>query len=85
MIVIVVPSDRYVFIDWLTLQSLIPLEYTVSIDHQSNTWSGEASIPVAYLPPSVNKFNAFAIHGTDPDRCYEALYPQKEPITNPDL
>ena len=28
-----------------------------------------------YFPPGLNKFNAYAIHGTGDDRKYEALFP----------
>ncbi len=39
-------------------------------------WKGEAIIPVDLLPPNVTKMNAYAIHGSDPDkRVYESLYP----------
>jgi len=40
-----------------------------------DTWRGDAVIPNHYLPPNVSKFNAYAIHGTDPTRVYESLYP----------
>ena len=33
-----------------------------------------------YFPPGVAKFNAYAIHGTDPNRIYEALFPVPGPF-----
>ncbi len=39
------------------------------------TWSGQAKIPASYFPLKSNKLNAYAIHGTDSQRVYEALYP----------
>lgn len=38
-------------------------------------WKGRAYLPWNYFPPGVNKFNAFAIHGSGEHRKYEALYP----------
>lgn len=52
----------------------LPCEYKVAIQG-SGRWIGEAIFPVSYFPRGVTKFNAFAIHGSDPDRIYEALYP----------
>ncbi|GFO34360.1 upf0462 protein c4orf33-like protein [Plakobranchus ocellatus] len=48
-------------------------------------WVGEAVIPRAYFPPSVTKFNAFAIHGEDDDRVYEALHPASKSHDVPDF
>jgi len=52
----------------------LPLDYTAIIDRSSKTWTGTARIPAGYFPPNVSKFNAYAIHGTEEDRKYEALY-----------
>jgi len=38
-------------------------------------WSGNYIIPSKYIPPNLFKFNAYAIHGTDPVRQYLALFP----------
>ena len=46
---------------------------------------GEAVIPREYFPPGVTKFNAYAIHGEDEDRIYEALYPSGKTYDVPDL
>ncbi|KAL3880799.1 hypothetical protein ACJMK2_033009 [Sinanodonta woodiana] len=51
----------------------LPLKFSSSI--HGDVWSGEADIPVEYFPPKVSKFNAYAIHGSDTSRQYEALYP----------
>lgn len=52
----------------------LPLDYTATIDKSSKTWTGMARIPASYFPPDVAKFNAYAIHGTEDNRVYEALY-----------
>lgn len=36
---------------------------------------GEALLPWSYFPPNVNKMNSYAIHGSEEERTYEALYP----------
>ncbi|XP_007523241.2 UPF0462 protein C4orf33 homolog [Erinaceus europaeus] len=38
-------------------------------------WEGRAHLPWSYFPPDVTKFNAYAIHGSEQQRRYEALYP----------
>lgn len=52
----------------------LPCTYKVSIK-DNGRWIGEAVFPASYFPKGVTKFNAFAIHGSEPDRAYEALYP----------
>ncbi|CAG2180309.1 unnamed protein product, partial [Oppiella nova] len=52
----------------------IPLD-TYSAKIHGKGWTGSAVIPGHLLPPELSKFNAFAIHGTDPERQYLALYP----------
>ena len=42
------------------------------------TWTGEAHIPLSYIPCGVDKLNCYAIHGSDDGRKYEALYPTPE-------
>ena len=78
-----VPSLRT--ISWPLFQTLLPLTYTATISEDRQTWYGEAFIPLEYFPPGVDKFNAFAIHGSAPNRQYQQLYPQKPPKTQPDL
>lgn len=53
----------------------LSLEYESKIDWDKKRWTGSAKIPQSYFPFSVGKFNAYAIHGTDTNRIYEALYP----------
>jgi len=66
------------------LQQLLPMKYDATIE--GSTWKGEAIIPWEYFPPDTNQFNAYAIHGTDPRRVYEALYPVPSgKFTEPDL
>ncbi|CAG2116745.1 unnamed protein product, partial [Medioppia subpectinata] len=47
--------------------------FTAKID--GDKWSGSCVVPRDYLPPDLTKFNAYGIHGTDPDRHYLALSP----------
>ncbi|XP_028657509.1 UPF0462 protein C4orf33 homolog isoform X1 [Erpetoichthys calabaricus] len=51
----------------------LSLKYEASIE--GNEWHGKALLPWRYFPPGVNKMNLYAIHGSDPRRTYEALYP----------
>ncbi|KAJ7326963.1 hypothetical protein JRQ81_016722 [Phrynocephalus forsythii] len=51
----------------------LPLKFEVSRTHWK--WTGKAHLPWSYFPPSIDKFNAFAIHGSGVHRTYEALYP----------
>jgi hypothetical protein len=52
----------------------LPLDYSSSIDRESMTWTGRATIRGSYFPPNVTKFNGYAIHGTGEDRVYEAVF-----------
>lgn len=64
----------------------LSLEYEGKINRETMRWTGFAKIPEAYFPPCVTRFNAYAIHGTNSNRVYEALYPAengKHP--NPDF
>lgn len=51
----------------------LALSYKVS--RGVTKWEGRAYLPWSYFPPSVTKFNSFAIHGSKDKRNYEALYP----------
>ncbi|XP_051893595.1 UPF0462 protein C4orf33 homolog isoform X2 [Pristis pectinata] len=51
----------------------LDLEYDSTIHDQN--WEGKALLPWSYFPDGVNKFNAYAIHGSGDKRVYEALYP----------
>uniref|UniRef100_A0A1I7Z606 DUF2961 domain-containing protein n=1 Tax=Steinernema glaseri TaxID=37863 RepID=A0A1I7Z606_9BILA len=51
------------------------IELSVENVFKGNTWHCSFELPIAYLPSKVNKFNAYSIYGTPPNRVYEALYP----------
>nr|XP_013806998.1 PREDICTED: UPF0462 protein C4orf33 homolog [Apteryx mantelli mantelli] len=51
----------------------LPLEFEVT--RMENKWEGKACLPWNYFPPCIDKFNAFAIHGSGVERKFEALYP----------
>nr|XP_055131889.1 UPF0462 protein C4orf33 homolog isoform X5 [Symphalangus syndactylus] len=51
----------------------LPLSFRVS--RGETKWEGKAYLPWSYFPPNVTKFNSFAIHGSEDQRSYEALYP----------
>ncbi|KAM4834168.1 UPF0462 protein C4orf33 homolog isoform 1-T3 [Thomomys bottae] len=51
------------------------LALSFEVSREETKWKGKAYLPWAYFPPNVTKFNAFAIHGSEGKRCYEALYP----------
>ena len=62
------------------------MEYESKINWEAKHWSGSAKIPLSYFPHGVYKLNAYAIHGTDSNRVYEALYPaEKGQHSQPDL
>ncbi|XP_073497767.1 UPF0462 protein C4orf33 homolog [Phyllobates terribilis] len=54
----------------------LPLSFRASMSQE--TWEGTALIPWEYFPPSIDRFNAYAIHGSGLKRTYEALYPIPE-------
>ena len=62
-------------------QEQLPIQFTC--ERSNGHWTGTAHIPFEYFPPSVTKFNAYAIHGSGPDRQYEAY--MKVPGDQPDL
>jgi hypothetical protein len=49
--------------------------YTAEVSGDGKRWKGEALIPPQYLPQGLNKFNAYAIHKSDPGRVYMSLFP----------
>ncbi|UJR32611.1 hypothetical protein I4U23_020071 [Adineta vaga] len=68
-----------------TLKQLLPLpDYRVEW-LSGNQWIGRALIPRAHLPGRMDRFNAFAIHGQNATRTYEALYPAPPESTKPDF
>merc|ERR1712215_159665 len=57
-------------------------------------WTGQAIVPVEYLPPSISKFNAYGIHGAkeaeediawEDGKVYEALFPADDDELEPDF
>ena len=79
-------SLTFLYILYYFLQDELSLEYTSSIEMAKMTWTGKTKIPFSYFPVGVNKFNAYAIHGTGLNRTYEALYPiEREKYKDPDL
>lgn len=65
-------------------QQQLPITYTAAI--HGHAWQGNAIIPGRYFPQDVTKFNAYAIHGSDPSRVYESLYPVPTgKFSDPDL
>jgi len=63
----------------------LPLQFTVE-NRNTDGWRGRAIIPLDYLPPRVTRMNAYAIHGSDSCRIYEALYPTPTGMfPNPDF
>ncbi|XP_069834705.1 UPF0462 protein C4orf33 homolog isoform X3 [Dendropsophus ebraccatus] len=54
----------------------LPLSYRATISQEA--WKGAALIPWEYFPPQVDRFNAFASHGSGLKKTYEALYPVPE-------
>ncbi|XP_063864755.1 uncharacterized protein LOC135102951 isoform X2 [Scylla paramamosain] len=71
----------------------LPLDYIITertdpVGNKPGQWKGSAMIPPGYFPPNVTLMNAYAIHGTDKDRQYQALYPapHDDPLyPNPDF
>ncbi|XP_075055968.1 UPF0462 protein C4orf33 homolog isoform X2 [Mixophyes fleayi] len=57
-------------------KACLPLSFEASTTEV--TWRGSALLPWEYFPPSVDHFNAYAIHGSGSKRTYEALYPVPE-------
>ena len=44
------------------------MDYSAKIDVERKIWTGAARVPAAYFPPDVNRWNAYAIHGTAESR-----------------
>ncbi|XP_063776421.1 UPF0462 protein C4orf33 homolog isoform X3 [Pseudophryne corroboree] len=57
-------------------KACLPLSFQASTTEV--TWRGTALLPWEYFPPTVDRFNAYAIHGSGLKRTYEALYPVPE-------
>jgi len=62
------------------------MKYQAQVNKTDKTWQGVAIVPVVYLPPNITRMNACAIHGTEPNRVYESLYPvPTDSSAKPDL
>ncbi len=67
------------------LKQLLPLpDYTVERP-SSDRWFGRVHIPRDLFPAHIDRFNAYAIHGQDDKRTYEALYPAPFESEKPDF
>lgn len=52
------------------------LEFRATRPEQAGgRWRGEARVPLAWLPPGMDRANAYAIHGVGAARCYLAWQP----------
>ncbi|CAL8103335.1 unnamed protein product [Orchesella dallaii] len=76
------PKGHYLLLQLDTQQNVLnyslPLENYKATSTMTNgvgRWHGRAVIPLEYFPKNVNKFNAYAIHKSDPDRVYMSLFP----------
>lgn len=67
------------------LKQLLPIEFFHVDRPSSDRWIGRASIPMRLFPGRIDRFNAYAIHGLDRDRTYEALYPATKTSKEPDF
>jgi len=76
------------------LVTYLPLDFTARVNSQTKIWTGQAVVPHEYLPPSVSKFNAYAIHGVmdgeedlawEDDKLYESLFPVDHAAAAPDF
>lgn len=53
---------------------------------ENGIWKGYVEIPADYFPQNTCRFNAYAIHGAEPQRTYCALYPvPHEKYATPDF
>ncbi|CAF2027769.1 unnamed protein product [Rotaria magnacalcarata] len=67
------------------LKQMVPLPYYNVERPTSDRWIGRAHIPRSLFPAHINRFNAYAIHGQDEKRTYEALYPATIDKEKPDF
>uniref|UniRef100_A0A8C5PAM1 Chromosome 4 open reading frame 33 n=1 Tax=Leptobrachium leishanense TaxID=445787 RepID=A0A8C5PAM1_9ANUR len=69
-LVLLLSQRRHIWKDCLPL--------SLQVSRTDTRWKGTVILPWDYFPPSVDKFNAYAIHGSQSGRTYEALYPVPE-------
>jgi len=55
------------------------IDYVAKISENRERWEGTAFVPWEYLPPGFAKFNAYAIHKSDPDKIFMSLFPVPVP------
>jgi hypothetical protein len=55
----------------------LPIRYETEL--LGKRWRGAALVPLAYLPPQIERANAYAIHGSNDQRRYSAAYPVPGP------
>lgn len=67
------------------LKDMLPLSDYQVTRPSSDRWTGRVQAPRAHFPAHVNRFNAYAIHGHDGNRTYEALYPAPSDSDKPDF
>ncbi|KAG8453897.1 hypothetical protein GDO86_000500 [Hymenochirus boettgeri] len=58
------------------------LPLSLHVSRTDSSWKGSTLLPWDYFPPSVDRFNAYAINGSGSKRTYEALYPIPENAVN---
>ena len=62
------------------IRGIEPISYKASINPDLSRWSGTIFCPLNLLPPPTDipsapySFNAYSIHGTEPNRSYAALF-----------
>ncbi|KAL3083770.1 hypothetical protein niasHT_036763 [Heterodera trifolii] len=62
------------------------LQLEVKNEWKGTEWHCQLEIPLAYLPGNVTKFNAYALHGSDEQRHFEALHAVTDgTLTEPDF
>lgn len=49
------------------------------VERRGSRWAGIARLPAAWLPPGLDRVNAYAIHGVGPARRYLAWRPPRGP------
>lgn len=59
--------------------------YEVQLLSTNGRWLGQVTVPRAHFPARIDRFNAYAIHGQDDKRTYEALYPAPSDSDQPDF
>lgn len=75
------PRGHYLLLTLDTDRNILKYElplndsYTAEVNEDTGRWKGRVVVPWEYLPKNVTKFNAYAIHKSDPNRVYMSLFP----------